>query len=135
MNKPFLLITAAAALILFNTTSLAGAYYKWTDENGVTHYTDKPPKDIKANKIDNTKVTPKTHQQAAEEKAAAKDAAALKKIKANCQKAKQRLSTLQSNTTIQTRAADGTLRTLSAEEITEQIRFAKDNVKQVCEGL
>ncbi|HEX4779489.1 MAG TPA: DUF4124 domain-containing protein [Usitatibacter sp.] len=48
--RPFLVIAAFAAMTAF--AAAAQQMYKWVDEKGVTHYTDAPPPDGKANKID-----------------------------------------------------------------------------------
>ena len=48
-----------AALLALALVSLpAGAVYKWVDEKGVTHYTEEPPPDAKATKIETRTVGP-----------------------------------------------------------------------------
>ena len=41
-----------AALLVLACGSAAAALYKWVDEKGVTHYTEEPPPDRKATKIE-----------------------------------------------------------------------------------
>jgi hypothetical protein len=49
---------AVAILLVFATSASAG-YYKWTDENGVTHFSDEPPgPDVKPVRPNGTTVIP-----------------------------------------------------------------------------
>ncbi len=52
-------IMMRAALLVLALVSLpAAAVYKWVDEKGVTHYTEEPPPDGKASKLETRTVGP-----------------------------------------------------------------------------
>ena len=46
---PWLLLALATGLV--TTHSLAGEIYKWTDENGLVHFGDRPPQGQQAQSI------------------------------------------------------------------------------------
>ena len=45
MNKVIALALATLLGVAITTIAQAGKYYRWVDENGVTHYTATPPED------------------------------------------------------------------------------------------
>ena len=128
-------LTLAVFCVGVAATAHAGQYYKWTDEKGVTHFTDKPPKNSQAEKVDKTKRIPKTHEQAAAEKQAAVEAAAMAEQKLKCDDEKSRLNKLKTSEKINIRQADGSLRQLTKEEVQEEIAKSENALKVACEGI
>ena len=47
----YLQLTLTAALLALSCSSYAADYYRWTDSKGMTHFSDKPPQGVKAEKI------------------------------------------------------------------------------------
>lgn len=124
-----------ACLCLCAVAASAGAaeYYRWTDANGVTHFTDKPPVGITAEKLkSNARATPP----APPAKPAAKESDSARAERAErCDSERTRLATLQKNRTVQMRTATGELKRLSPEEHQEEIAFTQKSIEVYCNYL
>ncbi len=135
MNAKILLV--AAAIALAPALSSGASVYKWTDDEGVTHFGDRQPTGREAESVkirsgtstkvgqssspqDKVDAINKREQSAAEkEKLTAQEEAQRKQREANCETARNNLNILNSNARIKVEE-DGEQRFLSPEEIEEQ---------------
>lgn len=127
--------------ILFSAGLQAGSIHKWVDSEGNTHYGDAPPVATNTQQVriigapsDPGKALPrlandkqnKTGAEANASKVPADQAAAL------CEQARKVLTVISSSSTVQEKAADGSLRYLSTEEIATRKEKAETDVEQFC---
>lgn len=137
-----ILPTAILALAVCCTgTVSATEVYRWTDDKGVTHYSDTPPANKKYERMNvRTGTVREPVQEAAEE--AATDAATPARTMAQvdpavraqrCETAQRNLIALRSNLDV-TAEFDGETRNLTAEERTTQIAQNERIVAANCEN-
>lgn len=138
LRRPHLLhlvLIGLSALVLHSHSAAAKDMYKWTDENGVLHYTDKRPTGVEAETI--TKKTRRRVQEEAEQEAAQQEqqaAATSKKANAErCKTEQDRLKTLNSSKSIRMKMEDGTVKILSPEDIAQEVAFARKAIDYFCE--
>lgn len=134
MNRKIL--TLAVLLVAAPAISSAASVYKWTDENGVTHFGDRQPSGQQAESVsirtgkrsESNRQSPQERVKALEEREAEKaerqeesavEEARRKQREANCETARSNLSILQRNSRIRVEG-EGEQRYLSEEEIAEQ---------------
>lgn len=119
----------AVLLLIMSFGVSAAELYRWTDARGVTHYTDKPPRGVNAERVATkrpaTLGNPARDTEAAEEEAPNPDAE-------RCKAEQDRLSILQSNKRVQMENRDGTVRELSDAEIQQEIEFSQRAVDRFC---
>ncbi|MDW8478913.1 MAG: DUF4124 domain-containing protein [Xanthomonadales bacterium] len=139
MSRPLLL--CLLSLLPLGAVS-AGKYYRWVDERGVAHFSDRPPAHGRFEEV----VTEEKAQAAKEEAPAAPtaadaappaeprlDAEAARRI--NCDNARQVLADLEANETVRMDLdGDGRLETLSAARRREQIALWQGKVAEYCGG-
>lgn len=146
MNRKILML----ALLMCATPGLAngGSVYKWTDENGVTHFGDRQPAGSNAEQVNvrtrnaNTseRITPQEQlndleeqqqeeQQRREETAV--EEARRKQREANCATARSNLEIISRNARIRTET-DGETRYLTPEEIEEQRQKFEEIAEENC---
>lgn len=125
----YLQLTLSAVLLVFSCSSYAADYYRWTDSKGMTHFSDKPPQGVKAEKIRTGSKRPAT----TEETETAETAPNTSPSEARCRTERERLSVLKSNRLIQMKDAEGNNRTLSADEVNEEIAFTEKAVTLYCQ--
>jgi molecular chaperone DnaK (HSP70) len=149
MNRKILML----ALLMCATPGLAtgASVYKWTDENGVTHFGDRQPTGGKAEQI---KVRPSTgpgsnsKRQSLQERVNAMEEqeqqdqqrrnetavqeAQRKQREANCATARSNLQIIQSNARIRTEGEDGEIRYLTPEEIEERRQQFEQIAEENC---
>ncbi len=147
--------SACAALGIFlcvTCGSVAAAeYYRWIDENGVVHMTDKRPEDIQVEVVKPRKPVPRTLQQQADDEAQAELEAAEAEAAAEeapeapitvdpnaprdlrCQQEKERLGILQSNSVVHMQDANGNLKTLNEGEIQREIAVTQKAIDALCD--
>ena len=93
-------LVVAAELVLFATLAVAQTVFKWVDEKGVTHYSEKPPEDRKSSKVeikvepakpgaDDWKAREQQFRQRQIEQSQKADAEAQQKAKADGERAKR----------------------------------------------
>jgi Domain of unknown function (DUF4124) len=133
--------------------SVSAAFYKWVDKNGITQYSQTPPATgsyqelhssppaaqsnseqpsqdaSSANKESDSNQT-KTAPQAQHEQDIAKQQAAREQ---NCQLARQRVSILERDGRIRTKAADGSVRVMSEEEKQAKLDESRKMVEEMCQ--
>jgi|GEM_PF-1180744 len=126
------------ALLLISGFCQAGQYYKWVDDKGVTHFSEKPVTGMDAKKMGTSS---KTADASAEpETPAAADAASPDAAAApaqntndeNCKIAQDRLKALQSGQRIRLVGADGKFAYLDQNQIKDEIQKTQDVLKASC---
>lgn len=147
MNAKTLLV--AAAIALAPTLASSASVYKWTDDEGVTHFGDRQPtgreaESVKIRSGTSTKVGQSSSPQdkvneldkrqqsvAEQEKLSAQEEAQRKQRTANCETARNNLNILNSNARIKVEE-DGEQRYLAPEEIDEQRQRFQEIVDANC---
>jgi hypothetical protein len=135
-----LLLLCLAGLSL---TASAGTYYRWVDDQGITHYTAAPPQGIKSEKVTSynhgsSASAPNAEQKNATDAVAGENPEAQSAPPANlkdperCAAAKKRADTLQNNNRIRMQSDDGEYRFLSQEEIQEELVKSQQAIEQSC---
>lgn len=120
---------ACLCLCALAASTSAAEYYRWTDANGVTHYTDKPPVGVNAEKLkSNARSAPPAPPQAGAQES---DGARAERA-ARCQTERERLETLKKNRSVQIRQASGELKSLSPQEHQEEIAFTEKAIEVYC---
>ena len=130
-------------LTLFLSTSLAaGSVQKWVDEDGNVHYGDAPPTSAKTESVhvqpaptNPGKSLPRlgTGSGGSATKASADEATTqANSEKLACDRAKEDLEVINRSTRIKLKAADGSTRYLTDEEISARKEQAEADVKSFC---
>ncbi|WP_410211583.1 DUF4124 domain-containing protein [Aquirhabdus sp.] len=155
MKKWILTLTPVITLIMSVGMSYAQPFYKWTDEQGSTHYTQTPPPQKQVKKLDvNTHVPTDSASEikklsalssanqkavAADEKAAAKskeeaaaDAERRRKNSDACVQLKASLTQLQSGQRLRTYGADGERVYLTEEDKASRIQQQTTQIQNDC---
>lgn len=141
INKHIKLAGMATALAFCfaaqSTLSAPTNYYRWVDEKGTIHFTDKPPKGAKAEPVQmGKKPSPQLleDQQAAQASSETSEAASERDSKQakRCAQERKRLAVLKSNTEVSLRDADGNVTPLSGDELKEEIAFSERAVQLYC---
>jgi hypothetical protein len=124
------------SLLLTATPAMAGEYYKWVDEKGVSHFSERPPAQANtAEKIKTHARTPTEEEASAADTAIEKELAPTQKIQADperCNKEKQRLSQLSSGSRIRMQDAKGGFYYLEEKQIQQEIQKSKQAIAESC---
>ena len=138
----FWLITAVTIILLsVSTFSHAGkTFYRWKDDQGITHYGERPPKDrpyVTIDNLSNLKGSPPPQKsrisstpKEAEPEASEEPEVNLKNPK-NCRYAKDTLKTIRQNARVRIQE-NGSIRYLSQEEIKKKIAELKKLQREAC---
>lgn len=149
------LVSITVALLAFGGTSAYAAknYYKWVDENGVTHYSERKPHDRDAERISvatGRSAAPEASEASSNANSNAGNAASKASqgetpntaVAANdavdtkdperCAAARQNLKVLQENARVRLKAEDGSFRFLDENEKAEKAREAQDAINEAC---
>lgn len=154
-------ILMSAAALCSAPSAMAGSVYKWTDENGVTHYSDKKPsKDAEKMKVGTTASKPANQESQSGEgdgaytvkpelqsqidalekkqqidevqsKIDAETTEAMNKKQARCEALRGNMKTIQENARIQVEE-EGERRYLTAEEIVEKRAKIATDLQENC---
>lgn len=114
-------------LVLIASTAAAAELYKWTDENGVVHYTDRAPQDQEFEKRELVpeKPAPAALPAADRERSAAPSA--------GCEQARKNLVVFEKSVTVQMDInGDGTAETLEGEAKERELERTRELVKTLC---
>lgn len=156
--KTIILTSALCTLILSTSFAVQAEIYKWTDSNGVTHYSARPPvqkkKDIaKVKNIEekirfaagkhkpssNTSNTNSSDQKATTEQGQEQNNTQLsppsKKLVSYCKGQRSNLSTLKNNFRNIWKDPDGKEKKLNQKERKEKINFLIKRITEDCEGV
>lgn len=130
-------ITVLAVAALGFTLAQAADVYRWVDEAGITHYADAPPNNKQYQRVnvrtgsietDTTQADTEADKAKAEEAEAQAAAAARAE---RCRIAKQNLESLRSGFAM-IPGEDGQARSLTAEELQQQLELNQNAVDQSC---
>ncbi len=134
-------ICIVTGLSLFLSMALQAGTYKWTDEKGNVHYTQRPPPGKPYEKMKIEKPSSANSSKPAPAYSAPADDVGAKTVKAeeaknaailkqNCQAAKNNLNLYQVHNRI--RDAQGNIRFVSPKEREEKMATAKDQIREFC---
>jgi len=143
MNKFSLIVTTLLAAGVFSSAAQAKTFYKWVDETGATHYSERKPNDQEAEAVsirggrttsaEEPAATPTTSQ--AEPEAPAQTAAAEPpnlKDPERCAAAQENMKTLTTYARIRVQGDDGEMRYLSDEEKQAKMTESQQAVNEAC---
>ena len=123
--------------ILLSTGLQAGSIHKWVDSEGNTHYGDAPPAATTSKQIrvlsapsDPGKALPRLAKDTQEKESGSEVPADQATIA--CQQAQDDLAVISNNSRIQLKAADGSLRYLSTEEIATRKEKSEADIEEFC---
>jgi hypothetical protein len=136
------LILSAILVAGMPLANAATNYYKWTDENGVTHYSARKPHDREAEviRVRSGQPIPTAPAASASDRApsapqARNDSNAVTanlKDPERCETARDNLETLRTNARVRMKSEDGEIRYLSEEEKAEKTREFEKAVAESC---
>lgn len=136
-QKSILLPAVMAVGLLTSGHCLAAQkYYKWVDEQGVTHYAAQPSADHPSTTIRTTNLegTPAPTTAAADEKPQpAGSEPPQPKSAERCSQSQKDLQTIESNSRIRVTMDDGSFRYLSPAEIETRRQQAQSDIADNCE--
>lgn len=124
------------------TTAEKQEYYRWTDEQGITHYDLTAPKNTYVEKIEIHTTKSETSKNSTEfkpdspQKEVAEDpqlAEMKKQRKGQCEKERKRLARLETNGRMRTQE-DGYRRYLTRDEISERKEKVRKFIREACES-
>lgn len=118
-------------------TAQAKDIYRWTDNNGVTHYSYKAPSNVPANKVKKIDMAKQGQyvqdSKSKTDKNLSKQEQELDRIaKKNCDIATKNIQILTTFNNIQQKDADGNLKTLTKEDKAQQLSLAKKQAEMFC---
>ncbi|MDX1695740.1 MAG: DUF4124 domain-containing protein [Ketobacteraceae bacterium] len=139
------------SLCLGTGSALAAKYYKWVDEDGVTHYSAQPPaagkgevikvqsgassdKDAAMKRLEERRTKLEQNNRSEDEKAAQAEAERLNR-EANqkqCEQYQKNLTIMTQNPRVKLIGADGEARMLPEEERQERMKKAREFIKENC---
>ena len=121
--------------LICSTSLFAGSIQKWVDDEGNVHYGDAPPVSAKTKEIrvlgapsDPGRALPRLST------AGKSDASKVPQdqAKSACEAARQDLKVISSSSRIKLKAADGSTRYMSTEEIEERRKASEEEVENFC---
>lgn len=129
-------ITLAAITTCFiSASNMAEEYYKWVDEQGVTHYGEQAPKNTDASKgrtqTGHSTHTPYEVKEKATETASTASTDGLKDPE-RCKSAKSNLDIINTSSRIKVKGDDGEFSYLSPDEIAKRKKEAQQAAKESC---
>jgi Domain of unknown function (DUF4124) len=124
-------------LLMISPAVLSEQFYKWKDENGVWHYSAKPPKDQPADKLKVRSSSGSGDAEDEEGEEGEEDGKPAAKGEtpesANCKAAKSNLDILNNNQTVSKDLdGDGEAENLSLEQHQEEIAVAERQIAAFC---
>ena len=128
--------------LLASMTLNAGSIHKWVDEEGNIHYGDAPPVSAKTEGVrvqsapsNPGKALPRLSAPKSSEDTAAADNTNVPEDQANiaCEKAQEDLRIISNSNRIKLRAADGSSRYMTTEEIEERKIQSEADVERFCQ--
>lgn len=127
------------------STSHAAKIYRWVDENGLPHYSEKPPRETQSETLNvraagtgsapttTTSAPSSTKQESVKTETAKKDDSISAEDKAKfCQQSRTLLERMNGNTQRRFEQPDGSFRKLEESEITDYISQAKEGIASYC---
>lgn len=148
-NITKLTVSAVALLLTVAAGAAQAEIYKWTDKQGVQHYSEQPPASSNYEKVkpnyapaatppatqpkDQPQSDPKKTdpERALQEQKYKEEAARVRQQ--NCETVQQRLADLESSPRITIKDTDGTLKRLSDDERQAKITDTQELIKKYCD--
>lgn len=136
--KTSISLIAFMAAIGLGAAAHASEYYRWVDENGVSHFSQQPPpkSQAEAEKVKVNVRTPSEEETAAAEEAVKKELKATKKVSTydpkRCDTERKRLQTLRSGTRIRMPDGDGGFRFLEQSQINREMQKSQRAIQESC---
>ena len=129
---------AALGLAFITAPSTAGEYYKWVDENGVSHFSERPPKEAAAEKVKTSARTPTTEEvetaeNAVQEALVDEPNTKIFKDPARCSAEQSRLKQLSSGARIRMQNPDGGFYYLDERQIQQEMQKSRQAISESCE--
>ncbi len=153
IRKTLFLVSALCLTLTLATGAQAGKFYKWLDEDGVTHYGENPP-DTETATVINVKSGASSDQQQAIDRLEAQRKAAADEAKAdvpteedeierrnreimanNCKIQRSNLGQLKANRRVKTTDENGEVRYLDEQEIAQRIKEVQQYLDENCKNL
>jgi hypothetical protein len=150
MNRKTLMLTLL--MTVAPGMAMSASVYKWTDENGITHFGDRQPVGASSETVNvrsgtssgaaSSRSSPQKRlgelqeqqqNEADREKETAVEVARRKQREANCENARSNLKVIESNARIRIEE-DGEMRYLSPEEIAEQKEKLEEIAAKNCKA-
>lgn len=140
LNKT-LLSLSLASLLFTPMISQAATYYRWVDDNKVTHYTMDVPEGREyevVKTIGGKDISPQPSASSSQQSAATNsrtpqnDQTSIKKDKTICEQAKANLKMMQEHSRIRQKDEYGNETLLTEEQKEKEIQRAKEAVKTYC---
>lgn len=131
MHIRYLLI----ATLLLSAQTHAGEFYKWVDEKGVVHFSERPPKQADVEKIKTTARTPSAEEKQEAEAAQSSEMAPTTEVNndpTRCNGEKARLQKLLSGSRIRMSDGNGGFKYLDKAQIDGEIEKSRQAIKEAC---
>lgn len=135
-------ILIALCLAGIGLAASAATYYRWVDDEGITHYTSTPPSGVAAEKVTSASSrsptapaeTDKTDANGAANQGEPQQTAQPASLKdpERCAQARKRMETLNTGGRIRMATDDGSFRYLSPEDIQEEISASQQAIDESC---
>ncbi len=124
-------MSAFCAAAVLAGAAQAADFYKWTDANGTTHFTDKPPSGVEAEKLS---LQPPAAPAALDASVGDDQPEGRRQPdEERCELERERLATLESSWEIRMRDDSGAMRVLSTEEVKQEIALSQAAVARYCQ--
>ena len=152
MPRPLAVLIALAMFVLALAPASAAEYYKWVDDDGVTHYSQEPPpNDIKAKVEEGAITLPQTSKAKPTNADGAGDAggdseeaegegedeqgsAVPETVAEFCQNLREREGKLTSDRDIRIKQSDGSLKPLEGDAREQELQRVRDQLEMHCDG-
>ena len=139
LKRPFFskLLALIAITVALCSSATAGQYYRWTDENGVTHYTDKPPANRETKTVNTSNVhgSAPTSTTATEETKTSEETVEASPVREKsperCAIARQNLQAINDNSRLRIKE-NGEFRYLNEKEVNAKRQEARQTIKEDC---
>lgn len=129
-------ITPATLFLLMAVNASADNYYKWIDEEGITHYSETPPKNTKSTqgKTQTGHSAPSTYTPSETQTDPHSNTSdqQLTKDPERCKAAKSNLDIINTSSRIKVKGDDGEFSYLSPEAVAKRKKEAQQAVKESC---
>lgn len=131
-----------AALALMPAAGADDAIYKWVDDAGVTQYTQQPPMDRDAQRLESGRATgpsasPPTRSTEPAPSARETDREADEDYPASvaeyCEQMREQADTLASDAPVQLRGDDGSLQMIDGEDRAQRLEQARSQIAEHCD--
>lgn len=143
--------TALLVLLLLLTGVSHGAIYRWTDDNGITHYGENPPPEVEAERVDAASGADSSDSEdddpgngdpsgqdgddeAAQERASSDEDAdsETQSMEEFCAEMEEELELLQSERELRVETGDGQVKPLEGEEREQRREALEAQIEQNC---